>query len=91
MLTLQTKWITPKVFGSHHVKEHEKLCLQMVLEIVCIFVCGHLSLRKDVLNIVRELVRMSRIPYLHIIVLQVNESITAFTDLIANLVIWISL
>ena len=34
--------------GPHHVKEHEKLCLKMVSEIVCIFVCGHLSLWKDV-------------------------------------------
>ena len=33
---------------SHYVKEHEKLCLKMVSEIVCIFVCGHLSLWKDV-------------------------------------------
>ena len=30
------------------MKEHEKLCLKMVSEIVCIFVCGHLSLWKDV-------------------------------------------
>ena len=30
------------------MKEHKKLCRKMVSEIVCIFVCGHLSLWKDV-------------------------------------------
>ena len=33
--------------GSHHVKEHEKLCPKMMLEFVCIFL-GHLCLWKDV-------------------------------------------
>ena len=34
--------------GSHHVKEHEKLCPRMMSETVCSSVCGHLSLSKDV-------------------------------------------
>ena len=33
--------------GSHHVKEHNKLCSKIVLEFVCIFVLGHLCLWKD--------------------------------------------
>ena len=34
--------------GSHHVKEHEKLCQKMVLKVVCIAVKGHLCLLKVV-------------------------------------------
>ena len=30
------------------MREHENLCLKMVLDIVCIFVCGHFSLWRDV-------------------------------------------
>ena len=32
------------------MKEHQKLCQKMVSEIVCIFVCGHLDLWKDVMD-----------------------------------------
>ena len=37
-----------KICTSHHVKKQEKLCLEMVSEIVCNIVWGQLCLLKDV-------------------------------------------
>ena len=36
--------------GSHLVNEHENQCPKIVSVFVCIIVCGHLSLKKDVLH-----------------------------------------
>ena len=41
----------PEQDGSDHVKKNEKLCTKRVSESVSIFVCGHLSLCKDVKSI----------------------------------------
>ena len=56
-----------------HMKEHEKLCLKMVSEIMHIFVGAHLCLWKDVSCLVKDLRKHSSVKLGNLKLLRLKE------------------